>query len=122
MLHSPPFGDGTRTNNNCAHRLATWSLRNSVHFFGLSEERCLSERLFAKMFRLEFTGGLGIATGPTEGKGAHRVPQLRFETLSRADQDLLRERNRHDIQLYQAAHAIFDARVRALNISRKGCS
>ena len=122
-LNSTPFGDGSRTNNqnNCAYRLALWTLQNSVHFFGLSEERCLSERLFARMFQVNFTRGFGIATEPMEGKGLHRVPQLQFENLSLTDQHLLLVRNRHDIKLYRAAHAIFYDQVRAFNISRKGC-
>ena len=122
-LHGTPFGDGARTDtqNNCAYRLALWSLQNSIHYFGLSEERCLSERLFSRMFKVDFTRDFGIKTEATEGKGLHRVPQLQFENLSLTDQHLLLERNRHDIELYRAARAIFYDQVRMFNISHKGC-
>jgi len=125
-IGSEPFGSsgvsgGEAAEGECAYRLAAWTLEHSVSFFGLSEERCLSERLFTAMFGLRFTDHLGLGAAPTQGKGAHRVEKLRFVQLNSTDQLLLRERNRHDLRLYSLARNIFEARLKAFGVSREGC-
>ena len=57
----------------------------------------------------------------TQGAGAHRVEKLKLEQLSASDQHMLRERNRHDLRLYNLARNIFEARLKAFGVSRAGC-
>ena len=129
----------------CSLRLARHALYQFT-FIGLNSERCASEKLLEAQFGLSFgappltttaasasaatsaspdgpsgkgEGGDSISGRGTEsGKGAHRVAKLRFDALSPATQQLVRSRNRDDLELYAEAEKLFHRRLDAYGIAR----
>ena len=106
---------------NCSLTIARWTLMQFT-YFGLSEERCLSERLFTAQFGLDFSDDLGLQVGAKAGKGAHKFKNLAYDELRLDDQQQLIDINRLDIELYKTAHAVFFKRIAEYNISRSGCT
>lgn len=106
---------------NCSLAIARWTLMQFT-YFGLSEERCLSERLFTAQFGLEFSDDLGLHVTAKAGKGAHKLKNLAYDELKLDDQQQLVDNNRLDIELYKTAHAVFFKRIAQYNISRRGCT
>ena len=99
---------------NARHTLLQFS------FFGLLEERCLTEKLFEAQFGLRFnrSAAKGAArVGTHDGKGAHRVTKLAFGDLTPAQQQRVRWLNRNDLWLYGQAVRIFYERLRLYGIS-----
>ena len=98
----------------CQGRIARHTLLQ-FSYFGLLEERCLSEKLFEAQFGLRFTRSKGAYT---HGKGAHAVSKLSFENLTQAQQRQVRWLNRNDLWLYGEAQRVFYERLRLYGISR----
>ena len=100
----------------CDGRIARVTLLQ-FSFFGLLEERCLTEKLFEAQFGLRFGKRTGLAAGAHQGKGAHAVAKLRFESLSGEQQLRVRWLNRNDLLLYAEAKLIFRERLRMFGIA-----
>jgi hypothetical protein len=103
----------------CQGRIARHTLLQ-FSFFGLLEERCLTEKLFEAQFGLRFnrSAAKGAArVGTHDGKGAHRVTKLAFGDLTPAQQQRVRWLNRNDLWLYGQAVRIFYERLRLYGIS-----
>ena len=91
-------------------------------WFGLNEERCLSERLFEAQFGLRFHADKGARVRADEGKGAHRVAKLRYASLTAPQQARVAALNRNDLLVYEEARQVFFARLRAYGIPRDACA
>ena len=98
----------------CQGRIARHTLLQ-FSYFGLLEERCLSEKLFEAHFGLRFSRSKGAHA---HGKGAHAVSKLAFENLTQTQQRQVRWLNRNDLWLYGEAQRIFYERLRLYGISR----
>eukprot|EP00308_Calcidiscus_leptoporus_P001424 CAMPEP_0119378666 /NCGR_PEP_ID=MMETSP1334-20130426/49299_1 /TAXON_ID=127549 /ORGANISM="Calcidiscus leptoporus, Strain RCC1130" /LENGTH=310 /DNA_ID=CAMNT_0007397949 /DNA_START=78 /DNA_END=1010 /DNA_ORIENTATION=- len=95
----------------CAHLVARHTLVQ-LSYFAINEERCASEKLFEAQFGLRFSA----KQSTHEGKDAHKVPGLRMDALTRAQQQRVRWLNRYDLLLYAEARAIFQKRLRSYGI------
>lgn len=100
----------------CDGRIARVTLLQ-FSFFGLLEERCLTEKLFEAQFGLRFNRTKGARISKHAGKGAHLVTKLSFSSLTLAQQQRVRWLNRNDLLLYAEAVRIFYERLRLYGIS-----
>ena len=105
----------------CQGRIARHTLLQ-FSFFGLLEERCLTEKLFEAQFGLRFHDDKGARVRADEGKGAHRVAKLRYASLTAPQQARVAALNRNDLLVYEEARQVFFARLSAFGIPLDACA